>query len=239
MTEDFPQPERVLLIVAHPDDPEFGAAGTVARWTQAGTEVTYIIVSDGSKGTADPDMTGEELAHIRQREQFAAAEVVGVKNVTFLGFPDGHIFNNLELRRELVRQIRLHRPELVVTHDPTTYIINNTRINHSDHRKVGETVLDAIFPLARDRLNFPEHEKEGLESHKVLDIFLLFTDQPNCWVNISNTIDKKMAALAAHDSQVGAHFQKLEERIRERCRKAADDQNYEYAEIFRRITLPY
>ena len=231
----FPQPDRVLVIVAHPDDPEFGAAGTVARWTRAGAEVTYVIVTDGDKGSSEPGMTREAIPRQRHAEQVAAAKVAGVDEVVFLGIRDGEVENSLELRGLLVRQIRLHRPDIIVTHDPTTYI-GPHRINHRDHRTVGATTLDAIFPLARDRLNFPEHEQEGLEAHNVLDVFLLFTDQPDYWVDISDTIDVKIAALSEHKSQVG-DLKELDERMRERCRLSAENLSFEYAETFRRITL--
>jgi len=236
MDNELPIPERALVISAHPDDPEFGAAGTVALWTQAGAEVTYVIVSDGSKGSADPQMTSQQLAAIRKREQQAAADVLGVKQVLFLDYPDGGIYNTPELRRDIVEQIRRYRPEVLVTHDPTSYIVDNTYINHPDHRAVGSTTLDAVFPLARDRLNFPEHLAQGLEPYSVLDIFLVFTNEPNFWVDISSTVDKKVAALREHCSQF-SEPEKVEEWVRERSRQWAQDKPYEYAERFRRVKL--
>ncbi|MFQ5617039.1 MAG: PIG-L deacetylase family protein, partial [Anaerolineales bacterium] len=169
MENNYPQPERVLVISAHPDDPDFGAAGTVACWAKSGAKITYVIVTDGSKGSSEPDMTSKELIEIRETEQRAAAEVLGVAEVVFLGYEDGRAANTIELRRDLVRQIRLHRPDVLITHDPAARIINNRYINHPDHRAVGDAALDAVFPLARDRLNFPEHEAEGLEPFKALD----------------------------------------------------------------------
>jgi LmbE family N-acetylglucosaminyl deacetylase len=237
MQNNFPHPQRVLVICAHPDDPEFGAAGTVACWTESGAEVIYVIVTDGSKGSSAPEMTREELIDIRAAEQRAAASILGVSEIIFLGYPDGQVYNTSELRGDIVRQIRLHKPDIVVTHDPTTRIINNAYLNHPDHRAVGDTVLDAIFPLARDRLNFPEHEEEGLTPHNVLDIFLIFTNEPNYWVDVSKTMDKMIAALQEHRSQV-ADPEELENRLRERARKRAEKVSFEYAEHFRRVTLP-
>ncbi|MDH5507417.1 MAG: PIG-L family deacetylase [Anaerolineae bacterium] len=237
MKNTFPNPERVLVICAHPDDPEFGAAGSVACWAQGGAEVTYIIVTDGSKGSADPEMTREQLVKLRQAEQRAAAETLGVANVVFLGHPDGEVYNTPELREDIVRQIRRYRPDVLVTHDPTARIIANSYINHPDHRAVGDTVLDAVFPLARDRLNFPQHEAEGLKPHNVTDIFLLFTNEPNFWVDISPTIDKKVAALVCHTSQIGEP-EELEERIREGAKERAAKVSFDYAEHFRRVRLP-
>lgn len=236
MKDTFIQPQRVLAVLAHPDDPEFGAAGTIARWARGGVAVTYVIVTDGSKGSDDPEMTGERLSTIRIAEQRAAAEVLGVAGVVFLGYPDGEVFNTMELRRDIVRQIRLHRPDVIMTFDPTNRFPYGNRINHPDHLAVGDATLNAVFPLARDRLNFPEHEEEGLKPHKVLEIFMTFTNEPNEWIDIHSTIGVKVAALQEHASQVG-YREEFEEYIRQRARETADGTPYEYAEAFRRITL--
>jgi LmbE family N-acetylglucosaminyl deacetylase len=236
MTNNFPQPERVLVIVAHPDDPEFGAAGTVALWASQGAKITYVIVTDGSKGSAEKEMTRQRLVALREEEQTLAAAEVGVNDLVFLKQPDGEIENNDHLRELLVRQIRLHKPDVLITHDPTSRIVGNRYLNHRDHRTVGDATLDAVFPLARDRLNYPEHEAEGLEPHKTLDIFLIFSDQPNYWVDISPTIDKKIKSLQAHKSQI-AHLDELDERIRERGRNSAEQVSFEYGEAFRRVQL--
>jgi LmbE family N-acetylglucosaminyl deacetylase len=233
---DILHPERVLFIVAHPDDPEFGAGGTVARWVRGGAKVTYVIVTDGSKGSNDHEITSEELVRLRQAEQTAAANFLGVSDVVFLGYSDGQVYNTPELRRDLVRQIRLHRPDIVVTHDPTTRFVGDSYINHPDHRAVGDTALDAVFPLARDRFNFPEHEREGLEPHAVQNVLVRPTNEPNEWVDISETIELKIAALYEHRSQIGDP-EGLAARIRERANKYAEGTPFTYAERFRRITL--
>ena len=224
------------MISAHPDDPDFGAAGTVALWAAQGAEVVYVIVTDGSKGSADPDMTSERLVEMRQKEQRAAAKEVGVKDVLFMGYPDGATKNTPELRRDLVRLIRQYKPDVAVTHDPTVRIRANSYLNHNDHRAVGDATLDAIFPLARDRLNYPEHEAEGLEPHKVLDIFLTFSNEPNYWVDISSVMDKKVSALRRHESQFD-DLDELEKYLRERTRKIAQRMSAEYAEEFRRVEI--
>ena len=234
---NFPQPERVLLICAHPDDPEFSAGGTVASWVQAGTLAAYVIVTDGSKGSADPEMTSEKLVKLRQKEQRVAAKTIGVSEVVFLGYPDGETYNTPGLRRDITHQIRLHRPEIVITHDPTTRITLNTYLNHPDHRSVGDTVLDTIYPIARDRLNYPEHEEHGLEPHKVLDVFLAGAEKPNMWVDIGETMDKKIAALKKHASQF-EDLEELEKRVRATARTRAKKVSFEYAESFRRVQLP-
>ena len=236
MSNNFPHPERVLVVVAHPDDPEFGADGTVALWASQGADVTYVIVTDGSKGTAEKEMTREKLIALREKEQKKAADAVGVANLVFLRQPDGEIENNDHLRELIVRQIRTYRPDVLITHDPTSRIVAGRRLNHRDHRTVGDAALDATFPLARDRLNYPEHEAEGLEPHKVLDIFLIFSDQADYTVDISNSIDKKIASLEAHESQI-SHLEDLAELIRERGRAAAEHVSFEYGETFRRVQL--
>lgn len=236
MTNNFPEPNHVLVIVAHPDDPEFGAGGTVACWASRGAKVTFIIVTDGSKGSAEPDMTRQKLVELRQEEQRRAAEVLGVEEVVFLGQPDGEVRNTDALRELIVRQIRTYKPDVIVTHDPTARVIGNTYLNHTDHRVVGDTVLDSVFPLARDRLNFPQHEADGLEPHKTLDVFLLFTDQPNYTVDITATVDKKIAALKEHKSQIGDPDE-LETIILKRTRRAASQVSFEYGEVFRRVQL--
>lgn len=237
MPNNYPTPERVLVIVAHPDDPEFPAAGTIACWTSQGVTVTYVIVTDGSKGSSEPGMTSEQLVDRREAEQQAAADVLGVAEVVFLRYEDGRVVNSTELKRDLVRQIRMHRPDVLITHDPTARIINNARINHPDHRAVGDAALDAVFPLARDRLNFPEHEAEGLQPFKVLDIFLTGTNEPNLTVDITSTIDLKIAALREHKSQIGDP-EALEARMREFASKSAEGTSFEFAERFRRVQLP-
>jgi LmbE family N-acetylglucosaminyl deacetylase len=235
-SNNFPQPERVLVVVAHPDDPEFGAGGTIARWADAGAEVTFAIVTDGSKGSAEPDMTPERLVALRQEEERAAAAALGVHNVQFLGHEDGRIENTLVFREEIVRLIRTHRPDVLITHDPSSRIMGNTHFNHTDHRAVGDAALDCVYPLARDRLNFPEHEVEGLEPHKVLQIFLTSSNSADYVVDISATMDKKITSLWAHKSQIGDP-QELDERIRAGARALAEQVSFEYGERFRRIDM--
>ena len=236
MENNFPTPDRVLVIAAHPDDPEFPAAGTVAGWTAKGTSVTYVIVTDGSKGSSEPGMTSAELIARREIEQRAAAGVLGVGEVVFLGYEDGRVENNTALKRDLVRQIRLHQPDVLITHDPTARIINDTRLNHPDHRAVGDAALDAVFPLARDRLNYPEHETEGLEPFKVLDIFLTGSNENNLTVDITDTIDRKLTALKEHKTQI-SDFEMLEERMKEFAARNAEGTSFQFAEKFRRVRL--
>jgi LmbE family N-acetylglucosaminyl deacetylase len=236
-SNNYPSPSRVLVIVAHPDDPEFPAAGTIACWASQGVKVPDAIVTDGSKGSSEPGMTGAQLIAMRQDEQRAAAAVLGVEDVVFLGYEDGRVVNNTDLKRDCVRLLRQYRPDVLITHDPTARIINNQRINHPDHLAVGDAVLNAVYPLARDRLNFPEHEAEALEPYKVLDIFLTGTNEPNLTVDITSTLDKKIAALLEHKSQIGEP-EKLEERMRDFAARNAEGTSFHFAERFRRVQLP-
>jgi LmbE family N-acetylglucosaminyl deacetylase len=237
-TQQFllPTPERVLVIMAHPDDPEFGAGGTVARLAAQGARVTYVVVTDGSKGSEEDSFTHDLLTSTRQEEQRAAAALLGVSHVHFLGFPDGQIYNNEELREALVREIRRHRPDLLITHDPTTRFWMGSRINHPDHRAVGDCALDSVYPLARDRLNFLHHEEEGLRPHKVLDILLTGSNESNYVVDIADVLDLKIEAICAHRSQV-RDPEGLSERMIARSRELGQAWGIPAAEEFRRVTL--
>ena len=227
---------RSLVVVAHPDDAEFGCAGTVAGWTRQGHEVFYLVCTRGQKGSSDPLMTSERLAGIREQEQRAAARVLGVQEVAFLDYGDGEVENSLRLRGDIARAIRLYQPDTVITQDPTLLFVGDEFINHPDHRAVGLATIDAIYPTARDRLQFPDHLREGLAPHRVREIYMFGTEQANHWVDIGATLDLKIAALRQHESQVGA-WDGIAERIRERARLAGESQGLTYAEAFRRIIM--
>ena len=223
--------DRVMVIVAHPDDAEFTCAGTIAKWVREGKHVVYVVCTSGDKGTSDPSMDPARLAQIREEEQLAAARALGVREVIFLRLPDGRLEDNLELREKLVRTIRQHRPDIVIAPDP--YRLYQL---HRDHRMVGWAAMDAVFPSARDPLNFPEHLRDGLQPHKVAELYLYGTDHPDVWIDISDTFDIKMEALRCHKSQVG-HLEGLEERIREWARLTGQAKGLALAEAFKRIEL--
>jgi LmbE family N-acetylglucosaminyl deacetylase len=231
-----PEQKRVLLVAAHPDDPEFSSAGTVANWVRDGIEVVFVVVTSGDKGTPDHTMTGERLSSMREEEQRAAAARLGVTRVHFLRFPDGELTPGLELRGAITRMIRMHKPYVVMTHDPLTLFYNNEFINHPDHRAVGQATVDAIYPTARDPLQFAEQTREGLEPHKVKEIFLWGSDQPNVVVDIGDTIQDKVEALKFHASQVG-NTEDLEERIKTRAAQVAEGAGLRYGEVFRRVVM--
>jgi len=229
--------QRALVMMAHPDDPEFSAGGTIAVWTQAGVEVGYIIITSGDKGTDNPTIDSTALMRIREAEQCAAAARLGVKHVRFLRYRDNELQPTIELRRELAREICRFRPDAVICQDPTTFYFGPTGLNHPDHRAAGEAVLAAIYPTARDWMNLPELKAEGLQPHKVREILLSGTLNPDYWVDITPVIDAKIAALLEHRSQI-KDPDGLAQRIYERSRIMAEGQPMEYAERFKRISMP-
>lgn len=198
----MPTDRRALVILAHPDDPEFMAGGTIAGWTTAGWEVAYLLLTNGNAGSDDPAMTPARLSARRQEEQRAAAAALGVAEVAFLDHSDGCLQHTLDLRREIARQVRRGRPDLVLCFDPMTRWYPDY-VNHPDHWIAGEAALAAVFPAARERLAFPELLDEGLLPHKVMEIWLCGSLQPNHWVDIGATLEAKIAAMCLHRSQVG------------------------------------
>ncbi len=227
---------RVLVIMAHPDDPEFSCGGTIARWVREGRYVGYVLITSGDKGSEDPTMTPERLRKTREAEQRAAAAVLGVHEVHFLRYPDGELFPTQELRRDIVYHIRRFRPHIVVCQDPTAYYFEDYYINHPDHRAAGEAVLAAVFPLARDRLNFPEHEAAGLSPHKVREVYITTTPNPTTWVDITDVLELKLQAILQHKSQV-KDPEALIARWRERLQYKDEQGRVRYREGFRVMHL--
>lgn len=224
---------HALVFTPHPDDAEFGVAGTVARWTKQGMDVVYAVCTNGDKGTSDPDMAPQKLAEIREQEQQKAADVLGVREVVFLRYPDQELEDTPEFRKDLVRLIRKYRPDIVVTSNPY-----RKYIWHRDHRICGQVVLDAVFPFARDRLSYPGLLDEGLEPHKVKEVWLWGSEDANHRSDITETFDLKVAALCCHVSQVGSiPRQDLEKRMRERYRGFAEGEDYDLAEAFYRVEI--
>lgn len=224
-------PSRAMVIIPHPDDGEISCGGTVAKWAQAGCEVVFVLCTNGDKGSHDDTTTSAELVHLREEEQRNAGKVLGVKEVVFLGHPDGELEDDRQFRGELVREIRRHTPDLVFCFDP--YRRNHA---HRDHRISGQAALDAIFPYARDRLHFPEILLElGLEPHKVLTIYLWGADEPDSYVDITGHLDAKVKSLEAHVSQVG--HRDVSEFIEARAKTVGEAVDVPYAEAFRRITM--
>ena len=192
-------PRSAMGIYAHPDDAEFTVAGTVAKWAAAGCEVTYVLVTSGNVGTHEGGYTRETLEQLREEEERAAARVLGVRNLVFLRHDDCAVIPTIELRRELVREIRKHRPEVVLCADPRAWFFEDRYVNHPDHRAAGVAALEAAFPCAEMELLWPE---EGTP-HAVQAIYVSSTLEPNTWIDITATMETKIAALKAHASQVG------------------------------------
>ena len=203
---------RILVISAHPDDVDFGAAGTVARWTDAGIEVVYCVVTDGDAGGFDPAVPRSEIAGIRRTEQLAAAATVGVSDVTFLGYPDGRLVSSIELRRDISRVIRRVRPDRVVAPSPDR---NWERIyaSHPDHLAAGDATVSAVYPDSRNPFAHPELLAEGYEPHTVGQLWLMAASTRNRFVDVTDTFDKKIAALRCHVSQL-PDPEGIEDRIR-------------------------
>jgi LmbE family N-acetylglucosaminyl deacetylase len=234
--EDF-KPKVVLGIAAHPDDLDFGASGSMSKWAEMGADVYYLILTDGSKGSDDPKMTSSELTAIRRTEQQAAAKQIGAKDVFFFNYPDAMLEVTMELKRDICRVIRKIKPDSVITMDPTMlYELNWNFVNHPDHRAAGQAVVDSVFPLARDRLTFPELAAEGLEPHKVENLFLINFTKTNFVVDISDTLDKKLKALGSHVSQM-KDVESTLAMISQRNQIMGKEHGYGYAESFIRIEL--
>jgi len=232
MTDEQEGPKVGLVISAHPDDAEFGAAGTVYTWVKKGWEFYYVICTDGSKGSEDPDMTAEVLVPLRKKEQKAAADVLGVKEVFFLDNVDGALAYTTDFTRDIVRLIRRLKPHAVFSHDPN-HIVRDMFINHPDHRAAGTVVLDAVYPLARNRPSFPELLDEGLEPYSTKEVYLWTASDTNFNVDITAALDKKFEALACHKSQIEDM-----EGMKQRLLQFWSDTDGTYKERFRRIVLP-
>lgn len=225
----------VMIISPHPDDAEFGIAGTVARWAREGLRIVYVLCTNGDKGTSDRGLTPERLSEVRQEEQRAAAAVLGVGEVVFLGYPDQGLEDTDAFRKHIVRLIRGHRPQTVATTDPY-----RRYLWHRDHRITGQVVMDAVFPYARDHMAYPDLLAEGLEPHKVREVLFWAAEDVNFRSDITETFGIKLEALLCHKSQMVEfnHIPDMEDYLRKRCRENAEGERYELAEAFHRVALP-
>ncbi len=233
--EKLNESDRVMVISPHPDDVDFGCSGTIAKWRRLGVDVTYVICTSGDKGT-DLALEPEAVAAIRESEQLAAAKIVGVQKVVFLRLKDGELENNLELRLALVRVLRQYRPDVVLSMDPANVSFENAYVSHADHRAAALAAFDAIYPAARNRNFFPELLEERLLPHAVNRIYFFGTANPNTWIDISETIETKIAALGAHKSQVQG-FEDLSAWVRDRFGQLGKKKGIAYAEIFRQLAI--
>ncbi len=229
------KPVQVMVVTPHPDDAESGVAGTVALWTREGKDLVYVVCTNGDKGTKDVNVKPEQLVRIREQEQMAAAKLLGVSKVHFLRYPDQGLEDTPEFRKEIVRLIRIYRLDTVLTTDPY-----RRYIWHRDHRITGRVTLDAIFPYAGNHHAYPDLIDESLQPHRVKEVLLWGTEDPNYRSDITGTFDLKMAALRCHNSQVAsAPFSEseLQERFLEWHKQAAEGENFELAEAFHRVEI--
>jgi LmbE family N-acetylglucosaminyl deacetylase len=231
VTDAEPERKVALVIAAHPDDADFGAAGTAHLWSREGWEFYYLVCTNGAKGSDDESITPEELVRLRRQEQRDAAGHLGVKDVFYLEHEDGELQADRVLLEGIVRYIRRLRPSAVFTHDPEAVIIADGFINHADHRATGLATCDAVYPAARDRLNFPHHIAEGLQPHKVAVLYIWGTERNNFEVDITEVIETKIEALVLHKTQFDEGFVRM---ALERWQGAGG----RYVEAFRRVTLP-
>jgi LmbE family N-acetylglucosaminyl deacetylase len=230
--DDWTDRQTILVILAHPDDPEFFCGGTLARWVKAGHEIHYCILTCGDKGSAG-GYTPEQLTNIRHEEQLNAAAIIGVKSIQFLDHEDGYLLPTLEIRREVVRVIRQIRPSILVTCDPSNLFVRENYLNHPDHRYAGQVVLDAVFPAAGNRYFFPELlSKEGLEPYTPREIWISLTSNPNVSLDVTDTWPIKVQALKEHKSQIGDPIQ-FEQRMESRKADRSTIEKAFYDEKFR------
>ncbi len=235
--DKWDSPQRILVILAHPDDPEFFCGGTIARWVLAGHQISYCLLTCGDKGTSDRSLTPDALCIQRQNEQMAAAAVLGVHQVRFLDCPDGYLVPDLELRKEVTRVIRQEQPDVLVTCDPTNLYVRETYLNHPDHRAAGKATPDAVFPAARDHLYFIElWQDENLEPHVVREVWISLPQEANVYLDVTEHWQLKLRALSEHKSQIRDPAQ-LEERLRTRHTPDSNLENPRFEEHFMRIVL--
>lgn len=227
---------RAMVVVAHADDAEWGCAGTVARLCAEGWDVAYVICTDGSKGSDDPDMTVEMMVKMREAEQRDAASILGLSEVFFLGYPDAYLQSTLELRRDISRAIRIHRPDVLICMNPVRNLDGDGYIDHPDHFASGDAAMGAVYPAARDRLTFPELlNDEGLEPHKVREVWIMGRTEPDHVIDVTAHIETAVAALRAHRSQVSP--ESADRHLKEWRRRDGKRIGVEYAEVFKRFRL--
>jgi len=230
----------ILVVMAHPDDAELTCAGSMARWIREGDRAVLVVASDGARGGKHHDADHQSMAPTRQSEQQASADLIGINQAVYLGFPDGALCDDEGLRGALVGQIRRVRPDVVIVMDPLTVIFQDSYVNHRDHRVLGMTMLDALYPAASNAGYFPEQLEMGLRLHKVPELLLTTTERPNYWVDVSDTLEIRFDALRCHASQIRL-WPDNGEFVIEQQRRVAEtigaEHGFRYAEAFRRVVV--
>ena len=235
MVQEQESYRRAMVVFAHADDAEWGCSGTVARWCAEGWEVVYVVCTDGSKGSSDPAMTAEELVKLRRREQLNAGEVLGLSGVVFLEYEDSMLEPTLRLRRDITREIRRHRPDVLVCGSPVRRLSHEGYLGHPDHQASGEAALSAVFPSARDRLTFPELLEEGLEPHKVREVWIMDHQEPDKFVDVSGYVGVAVKALRQHVTQVDG--EDIDTYWKQWRLHDGAKVGFQYAEAFKRFQL--
>lgn len=229
----------VLAVGAHPDDIEFGCGATMAKLAREGADIYFLVCTSGNRGSRQNQISVEELVDKRKEEAKSAAKVLGAKEVFFLDHEDGNLEANLNLKEEIVKIIRKIKPDMIFTHDPSWFYVSRgdfSFINHNDHRETGKAVLDAVYPLSRDLLSFPEHATEGLAPHKVEEVYLVTFSDALFAFDVSKSIDTKIAAIKEHKSQVDDP-EEVEEWVKQWAKELGKKFNYSYAEGFIKLVL--
>lgn len=226
---------RAMVVVAHADDAEWGCAGTVAQWCNNGWEVVYVLCTDGSKGTDDAKLTSEELVSIRKKEQLAAGQVLGLHKVVFLDYEDSMLEPTLDLRRDIVRQIRFYKPDILICLSPLRRLDGSSYFGHPDHLASGEAALSAVFPSSRDRLTYPELLEEGLEPHKVSEVWIMGHDDDDKFVDVTDYIDVAVSALKSHSSQTTG--EDVGQQLIDWRSRTGNKVGFTYAESFKRFLM--
>ena len=226
---------RGMVVVAHADDAEWGCSGTVAKLCAEGWEMVYVLCTDGSKGIDDPEISGEELIRIRMEEQTNAGRVLGLHDVVFLGYEDAMLQPSLDLRRDIAKQIRRYRPNLVICQNPVRDLVGRGYIGHPDHFAAGEATLAAVYPTSRDRLTFPELLAEGLEPHKVPELWIMDRQNADQYVDVTDYIETAVNALRAHASQVDSDD--ADRYLKGWRSEIGAEVGFQYAEAFKRFEM--
>jgi LmbE family N-acetylglucosaminyl deacetylase len=228
--------KKFLVFSAHPDDLDFGCAATVAKLTSEGNEVVYCVITNGEKGTQKVNHTKQQMVKLREKEQCAAGAAVGVRNVVFLRQTDGNLEHTSEVRKKVIRVIRETKPDIIISQDPGNHSFDSFYRFHRDHRITAEIVFDAIYPAAGSKAFFPELINEKVHPHQIEEVWFYGTDRPNLFVNITNTIEKKIEALRCHDSQFH-DFEKLADHVYQNARTQGKKKKMIHAEGFRKLTF--
>ena len=227
-----------MVVIAHADDAEYGCSGTVAKLCAEGWDMTYVLCTDGSKGSSDREVSEKELSKARRVEQVNAGKVIGLRDVAFLGYPDSYLEPTLSLRKDIAREIRRYKPDVVMCQYPLRTLDGGWGVGHPDHLAAGEAALAAVFPTARDHMTFPELLEEGFEPHKVAEVWIMGHPEPDVFIDVTDHMETAVKALAEHKSQTGGRpYEEMLPRMKEWRRRGSVGRGMLYSESFKRISF--